>query len=285
MSNRDFWRCLGTYCSYVGNTAKRSPLRAVPVRHAGQSVYEEIERVRDSAITDNLVLVTITGAMMLTAGLQLLFGTPPGLLFGITVVLFLGSAAYIAPRIVKARRKVRNLMQGYDGERAVAEYLETLARDGVRVLHDVVGDGFNVDHVVVAPQGVFAIETKTISKPTVGDVKVLLDGERVRLGRFEPTRNPVVQAEAAARWVRQQLNEALDRSYSVRPVVFFPGWFVERTPGAKHTNTWVLEPKAFGGFLRNEPLTLSNTEVAEIVYFLKQYIRKTPTKWSTKLRE
>ena len=39
-------------------------------------------------------------------------------------------------------------------------------RDGFAVFHDVPGDkAFNVDHVVIGPQGVFAVETKGRGKP------------------------------------------------------------------------------------------------------------------------
>ena len=38
--------------------------------------------------------------------------------------------------------------------------LEELRSEGYKPVHDIVGNGFNIDHVIVGPGGVFAIETK-----------------------------------------------------------------------------------------------------------------------------
>mgnify|MGYP000447730379 CR=1 FL=1 len=43
----------------------------------------------------------------------------------------------------------------------VAEALAPLTVDGCRIFHDVPAAAFNLDHVIVGPTGVFALETKT----------------------------------------------------------------------------------------------------------------------------
>lgn len=251
-------------------------MTAPPVRLPGQSVAEELERLREGALGDNLVLVAIAVAMTMMAGLQWWLGAPPQMLFFVSLAYLVGVLVYVLPRLRRAREQARRLKQAHAGERAVAEYLEALREEGVRALHDLVGEGFNVDHVVVGPQGVFVLETKTISKPVGRDVRVVFDGERVSLGGYVPPRDPVVQAQAAATWVRRLLAEALGRDYAVRPVLLFPGWFVERTETGKRSRVWVLEPKAFGPFLKREPVVLSAKEVAEVAFFLKRYSRATP---------
>lgn len=73
---------------------------------------------------------------------------------------------------------------GYRGEVFVAQCLARLACSGARIYHDLQmeagGRKFNIDHVVVAASGVYAIETKTHRKPKgqKGD-----GGERGRDGR------------------------------------------------------------------------------------------------------
>ena len=47
----------------------------------------------------------------------------------------------------------------------MGQLLENLRADGARVFHDLVGEGLNIDHVVVSPHGIFVLETKTWSKP------------------------------------------------------------------------------------------------------------------------
>jgi len=236
-----------------------------------------MERVRESAIDDNLVFLVITAVMTMTAGMQWLLGTPPATLFFITLAFFAGSLAYAVPRIRRGRRKLRALRQGQDGERAVAEYLDTLAvTDGIRALHDIEGEGFNLDHVVISRHGIYVVETKTISKPPGSDARIVFDGERVRLDGQEPPRNPIDQARAGASWLRRLLKEALGRDYPVWPVLVFPGWFVETTPEGKKARIWVLEPKAIGPFLRREPMVLKDKDIGEVTTFLKRYVRSTP---------
>lgn len=57
------------------------------------------------------------------------------------------------------------------------------------MFHDVVGDGFNVDHILIGPAGVFTVETKTHSKPK-GNSQIVFDGETIRIDGFEPDRDP-----------------------------------------------------------------------------------------------
>ena len=47
--------------------------------------------------------------------------------------------------------KARALVLGERGELVVAEQLEELRADGFRCFHDIVQNGFNIDHVVVGP--------------------------------------------------------------------------------------------------------------------------------------
>lgn len=198
--------------------------------------------------------------------------TPPTtfVLVGASYVVL--AALWGVPKLRRAKTKLRHLRQGRDGERAVAEYLDTLRDDGFRVLHDLQGDGFNVDHVLVGPQGIFTIETKTLSKPVKHTPRISYDGERVRIGSYEPDRNPVVQAKAQASWMRNLLAQSTGKNFTVRAVVVFPGWYVEGPTGVDPV-VWVLEPKMLRGRLLRQPVFLKDDDVAMCVYHLKRFIR------------
>jgi len=60
-------------------------------------------------------------------------------------VLFLMLACWRIWRIIPT---ARSISRGIEGERAVGECLDQLRSDGYQVFHDILGDGFNVDHVV-----------------------------------------------------------------------------------------------------------------------------------------
>ena len=169
------------------------------------------------------------------------------------------------------------LRQGLDGERVVGQFLERLRGSGFHVFHDVVGAGFNVDHVLIGPAGVFTIETKTWSKPVRGNPQIHFDGEKIRIGVSEPDRDPVAQAKAQAGWMRTLLLESTGRKVNVRPVIVFPGWFVTNSNG-NFRDVWVLEPKALPAFLDNEPNRLAPDDVKLISFHLSRFIRSSERK-------
>lgn len=204
-----------------------------------------------------------------------LLGMPPQVLAFATGVALLGYGAYALPKMRRLLAHVKQLRQANNGERAVAEYLDLLREDGCRVLHDLVGDGFNVDHVVIAPQGVYTIETKTFSKPVNHNATVRYDGEQLRVGAFPPERDPIVQAKAQAAWLKQLLQGSTGKTFTVRPVVVFPGWWVEQPPSPAHV--WVIEPKMFRGMLQQAPVILTKEQISMATFHLKRYIRSAST--------
>ncbi len=137
-------------------------------------------------------------------------------------------------------------------------------------------DGFNIDHALVGPGGVFVIETKTVSKPTDGDPVITYDGEQVLVGGFAPDRDPIKQAQALTRRLSEILQKATDRKPPMRGVVLYPGWFVQRQP--RNCEIWVLNPKVFLIFIENEPTKLSEEDVKSFASSLSTYVRSKNTK-------
>jgi hypothetical protein len=63
--------------------------------------------------------------------------------------------------------RLKSLRLGLEGEVAVGQFLDEYCRErGYKVLHDLQGDGFNVDHVLIGPAGIFAsTPRRTPSRP------------------------------------------------------------------------------------------------------------------------
>ena len=159
------------------------------------------------------------------------------------------------------KRTAERLRMARDGERIVGQFLEDLRAGGARVFHDLVGDNFNIDHVVVSNDGIFVLETKSYSKPGEGETIVRYDGERLLLNGRPLRRNPVRQAKALAKWFSDQLFESTGKRFPIRPVVLLPGWFVEMH--AKTTpEVWVLNPKMLNAHIEREPVILKTEDVA-----------------------
>jgi len=77
----------------------------------------------------------------------------------------LGWTLYVGREIRSLARERADYRLGFDGERFVGEELSRLIAFGYEIYHDVPFDGFNIDHVLVEPSGVYASETKTHCKP------------------------------------------------------------------------------------------------------------------------
>lgn len=250
--------------------AKRSPLdRATPLRVAGQSLDEEL----DSVIYDHVLSpVLVALFVVLLAGLEwwryVMNMKPSPWIFTAVALLFAG---YAVIKVMRTRRRIKQIRLGRDGERAVAQYLEWFRTANFFVFHDIPNGDANIDHVLIGPPGVFTIETKTLSKPQRGQCKITVEGGVIRANGHTLNRNPMIQAKAQAGWVKHFLAESQFKA-TVQPVVVFPGWFVEPFD-MKAAGAWVLETKALSKFIENEPERLTREQTQAIASALRSHIR------------
>lgn len=249
---------------------KRSPLKVRPLRLPGQSIDESLW---DSMLDEILAPMLVVIYLLVLAGLEWIryYKPLPPAPWLFTAIAGAG-LAYAAYRIWRALPKIRMLKQGRDGERFIGQYLEELRASGYRVFHDLIGAGFNVDHVLIGPAGVFTIETKTFSKRIGTGVEVTFDGKTIAVDGWEPDRDPVVQAKAQAGWLRDILSRSTNRQFEVWPVVLFPGWYVKQGPGSTK-EMWVLNEKAFKKFLANERAVLAPEEISLASEHLTLYVQ------------
>lgn len=248
----------------------RSPLKDKPLRLPGQSLDEERRAIWDNKIETWVLLAAFFVALAVFEWFRYFRPTPPQP--WLVSLVAIGFLAYAALRFVRYRPKMRALRQGAEGERAVGQFLDRLRSDGYQVFHDVLGEGFNLDHVVIGPAGVFTIETKTWSKPAHGDARIGYDGEKLVAGSWMPNRDPLIQAKAQARWLAALLSESTGRRLAVQPVVVFPGWYVEAAPGSQR-DVWVMEPKGLPAFLARQQKCLSPEDIKLAAYHLSRFVR------------
>ncbi|MCX5887805.1 MAG: nuclease-related domain-containing protein, partial [Proteobacteria bacterium] len=230
------------------------------------SLDEEMERVTGK-LMEYCLLPLI---MIVVAGYELLwwyFHVPYQPWFLLVMAILLG--IYSTIRIRPLLRLRRNLQQGRDGERWVGQQLETFHAQGFKVLHDIPGDRWNVDHILIGPKGVFTIETKTISKPG-GQAEIHYDGDGVVVNGIAPDRNPIVQAKAGSRWIHNLIEERTGKSFFVRAVVMYTGWYIKYPQGAE---VWVLNEKLLPLFLDKEEVRLQPEDVELTYACLSHYVR------------
>lgn len=247
----------------------KSPIKNLPVRQPGQSIRDRINTIigekADAWLVGSL-------CMVFYAVLEWFywFSNTPRMPWVFTamaiVVVFLAWT-----RLRHFRNEIRALRLGRIGEEAVGQYLEeTLRPHGYHVLHDIPGEGFNLDHVVIGPSGVYCVETKTHSKPARGAAKVTYDGASILVDGLAPDRNPLVQARSGAAWLSNLLEASTGKRFRVQPVVLYPGWFVESS--VQWPETWVMNEKQFPSTLLHQRCMVEDPDVHLIVYHLKRYI-------------
>lgn len=129
-------------------------------------------------------------------------------------------------RNLDARDKVRD---GLLAERVTGMQLNRLVAKGCKVLHDLPCEGFNIDHVVVAPRGVYSVETKSFRKPMRSDddshYRVTYDGKMLQFPDFTE-KDALAQAERQAQWLRRTIRESIGTDVPVIPALALPGWMV-----------------------------------------------------------
>lgn len=115
-------------------------------------------------------------------------------------VAFVLSLIYGGWSLARGLRHVERYFKGALGEEKVSGILEKLP-DGYHVFNDFLACGNHIDHVVVGPAGVFAVETKCWSGTvTAEEDRILLNGQL-------PERDPLRQARQEAGQVRTELQK------------------------------------------------------------------------------
>jgi len=180
----------------------RSPIEGPLRRLPGQSVREEWNRLFDDKVMGYLLVPLLAWLLAIWQWIYWWTGSKPSP--GFTTVLAGIVTIYCAYRIWRIYPEFKNLNLGEKGERRVSEVLRTLRHRDYVTFDDFLLEGVNVDHVVVGPGGVFAVETKTFS--TFGNVSAGIDGSGVlQLGGNPAFKDPLKQARASAAMVSAEL--------------------------------------------------------------------------------
>src|ERR1044071_79373 len=180
-------------------------------------------------------------------------------------------------RCLELIKKIRVHHLGLRGEQAVAEALTEAAGMGYRSFHDFpAGENWNIDHVVVGPGGVFAIETKTKSKrkaPSgMKDHEVAYDGTTLQFP-WGQNREFVEQARRNAKTLSTFLGKATGTKVWVTAVLVLPGWYVVPTSNPLTHEVRVMPETALGKYLRGQPQSLSNQQIEQIAFQVEQTCR------------
>jgi hypothetical protein len=214
--------------------ARKSPLSADLLRPPGHALRERIDDMRwDMSFDLGLLLFVPMFPLAYLHVQSLITGrTSAPWVLGLSLAVAGAFLIYQVRKMLGNAAIIDRLRLGLDAEMAVGQELDQLMREGAAVFHDFPADAFNIDHVVIAREGVFAVETKGYSKPNRGggkaDATVTYDGQSLTLPD-SAGRKAIEQAERQARWLSDWLRSSTGEPVHVTPVLALPGWWVNRT--------------------------------------------------------
>ncbi|MFD0893218.1 NERD domain-containing protein [Luteolibacter ambystomatis] len=154
-------------------------------------------------------------------------------------IIGIAATAFWIWRAIKAGLAYRQIRLGLLGEQLVGQVLDRLSSDRIRVFHDyqVTEPGkkpWNIDHVVLTPSGLFALETKTRRMPhryskEDPSHKVRFDGKRLVFpAPLKPDYSSLRQAARSSEKLSAILTQATAVETKALPMLVLPGWSVER---------------------------------------------------------
>lgn len=217
-----------------------------------------------------LVFINIIMVTSPNMGLKAILGAYP-LSIG-TLILLL---SFFLFKIIKTMNCRNNLRLGYEGELVTAQELTKLMPEGNYVFHDFPAGKFNIDHVVVGPAGVFAVETKTRSKQVSGDsqkdAKAIYTGKAIVFPNFSDTKY-LDQAKRQAQWLSNWLKSSTGEPVEVLPIISLPGWFVERKTG--YDGMFVVNPKQLKSIIKSKVTPkIDGKKIQQIIHQLERKCR------------
>jgi hypothetical protein len=254
----------------------RRPFSKGLLRTPGESVHKEWMDVSDTA-SSHFALALFFPALMVAHYVISVhyFDVPDSVITRSAMVIIVGGVlVWLVVGIITNMMKAEKLYLGYKAEVAVSQELNLLYAKGFHVFHDFPAENFNIDHVVVGPTGVFAVETKGRSRPVrvnrSGNHKVVFKGQSLEFPTWMDYKT-IDQANRQSKWLRKWLSSAVGQQISVMPAIALPGWFIEQ----KAKSSFILyngrNPEKI--FPKRQVQALTEKEIIAIVHQLDQRCR------------
>lgn len=232
---------------------RRSPLDGRQVGHVpGQQLVARVENSQDDMMMSVMCMFLSFPLMLQAWAISNL--SPNQFQFDKSDFVFILGALLMfgfgLRSFIKNWRIRQNAKDGLLAERVTGMQLNRLVAQNCIVMHDLPCENFNIDHVVISPRGVYAVETKSFRKPKNAiDEKhynVVFDGNTLRFPDFVE-KSAVAQAERQALWLSKLLKESLALDIHVTPALALPGWHVQQTDDVwRSSKTKVFTPMGSG---------------------------------------
>ena len=211
-----------------------SPLTTDLLRSPGFSLQQEIGNMHWDLMEYLLMIPVLTAIVPMLFFIQAKILDQPltAISWVPVIILIILCVAYYAHKILKQTKRLSHLYLGYACEMAVGQELEQVVRPTdrpYRVFHDIPFEGFNIDHLIVTPKGVFVIETKGRSKPLhngIKQFKVRVESDALHFPRHVE-REPILQTQRNVKTAQKWLSDATGFNVPVGGILVISGWYIE----------------------------------------------------------
>jgi len=266
------------YKQYHLRKKSRSPFSDdALLRLPGHSLNQQIQKLSISIIfylfSMFISIILFVNIVMTNAPdkeLKMIFKAFP-ITIGILIILL----TFFLFKIIRSMNYRNKLRLGYEGELVTAQELSRIMPEGNYVYHDFQAGKFNIDHILVGPAGVFAIETKTRSKQVTGDnqkdASTIYNGKEIVFPNYYDTKY-LEQARRQAKWLSNWLKSSIGEPVEVFPIISLPGWYVKRQ--TSYDGMFVVNPKQLKSVIKSKSVhNLDRKKIQQIVHQLDQKCR------------
>ena len=137
------------------------------------------------------------------------------------------------------------------------------------VFHDIqiekAGRKMNIDHVLIGRNGVYLIETKAWRKPEKGSPEIEYKNGVLYKSGIKVNDKPIREAFGLAKEANRLFYEITGRSYYVKPILVFAGWY-HRVNMTHDSPILFLNEKRISSFLpRHSPKNIPSEEDLDLL--------------------
>ncbi len=177
-----------------------------------------------------LVFLVMYGAAFVFRAPRLFEGYPDWQLY-ILLSALAAAALFALYRLIRTLLTWRQVQFLRDANIAVGHQLQTIAAGHGRAYHDVPTTAGVVDHVLIGPDGVYAINVVARRSMKTGDAH--LRGHALAFSKSKHELSIVEIAASVAR-LQKELSLRTGNEIRVRSVIALPGWNIPEQSGSDH---------------------------------------------------
>lgn len=244
-------------------------VRAVRTRMQRESLVQKIRRMKVDLFLDLFMPATFFFAAV-WFWVEFIDRSWPHVVF---VVLWSVASVLLALRAIYCYRNktcfISGSSQQVESAQRITNRLDLLQNDSTHVYHNIMVDGFTIDHLIISTRGMFTITMKVYNR-NHGHKLVFRHGVLFFNGRLYDSL--LRQMDGHAQCIREHIEMTMGKNYVIRKTSIVVGCFVENLdpePGIPEYG--IFNENGFFAFFNKQKEVVSVEEVQMMILKLKDW--------------